>query len=254
MPHLKYQVQKRFTRLISRHYRGFGINSPYIYHLVREVIEAKMHYYPFKKLDRLCRNMVSDVEKRILKESLSKEQNLWLKNEFNRLNGCTQLYRFLFRLVNYLNPKRIAFLGDDSGLLLSYLAKVDRRRDLLCLGSRNFVSDYSRSILKEQRISNVKYSEFSLIDKTAFDFIHISRSVDANVLIEFESNIESYLNEESYLVVENINRDERMIELWSRLKKMERFNVSLDLFDVGILIARKGLKKQDYNLSASSYK
>ncbi len=254
MPHLKYQVQKRFTRLISRHYRGFGISSPYIYHLVREVVEARMHYYPFKKLDRLCRNMISDIEEKSLKKSLSEEQNLWFKNEFNRLNACTQLYRFLFRLVNYLNPKRIAFLGDDSGLLLSYLAKVDRRRDLLCLGTRAFVSDYSRSILKEQGISNVKYSEFSLMNKTAFDYIHISRSVDANVLIEFESNLESYLKEESYLVVENINRDEKMIELWSRLKKMERFNVSLDLFDVGILIAQKGLKKQDYNLSASSYK
>jgi len=254
MPHFKYQVQKRFIRLVSKHYRGFGINSPYIYHLVREVIEAKMHYYPFKKLDRLCRNMISDVEEKALKESLSEEQNLWFKNEFDRLNGCTQLYRFLFRLVNYLNPKSIAFFGDDSGLLLSYLAKVDKRQDLLSIGTSAFVSDYSRLILKEQGISNVKYSEFSLISKSVFDFIHISRSVDPNVLIEFESNLESYLNEESYLVVENINRDKKMIELWSRLKKMDRFNVSLDLFDVGILIARKGLKKQDYNLSASSYK
>jgi len=28
----------------------------------------------------------------------------------------------------------------------------------------------------------------------------------------------------------------------------------LDLFDVGILIARKGLKKQEHNLSARAYK
>ncbi|MFT5749098.1 MAG: hypothetical protein ACI93S_000351 [Ancylomarina sp.] len=125
---------------------------------------------------------------------------------------------------------------------------------MLSLGSREFISDFSKLILNEHGISNVKHCDFISINKSAFDFIHISRSVDASVLIEFERNLETYLNKESYLVVENIHRDEEMIELWDRLKVMDLFNVSLDLFDVGILIARKGLNKHDYNLSANSYK
>ena len=254
MPHLKYQVKKRFIRLISRHYRGFGIDSPYVYHLVREVIEAKMHYYPFKKLDRLCRNLISDLKAKTLSESWNEEQNLGIQAEIYRLNGCTHKYRFLFRLVNFTKPKTLAIIGDDSGLLLSYMAKVDSRRNLLCLGTCSFFLDFSQSILKEQGISNVKFSDFNLIGEKVFDFIHISKSVDSNVLIEFENNLDRYLNKESYLVIENIHRDEKMIQLWDRLKKMDQFNVSLDLFDVGILIARKGLKKEDYNLSASSYK
>jgi len=254
MPHFNYQVQKRFTRLVSRHYRGFGIDSPYTYHLVRDVIEAKMHYYPFKKLDRQCQKIISDLKEKSREEFLSEEERFWLKNELDRLNDCTQLYRFLFRLVNYLNPRSLAFIGDDSGLLLSYLAKVDNRRDIFSLASRKFSSNFSRLILKERGISNVQHCDFSSINKSTFDFIHISRSVDVNVLIEFERNIEKYLNKESYLVVENIHRDEKMIELWDRLKAMDRFNVSLDLFELGILIARKGLNKQDYYLSASSYK
>jgi hypothetical protein len=254
MPHLKYQVKKRFIRLISRHYRGFGIDSPYVYHLVREVIEAKMHYYPFKKLDRLRRNLISDLKAKALSKSWNEEQNLGIQAEIDRLNDCTHKYRFLFRLVNFTKPNTLAIIGDDSGLLLSYMAKVDSRRDLLCLGTRSFFLDFSQSILKEHGISNVKYSDFSLINKKTFDFIHISRSVDSKVLIEFENNLEKLLNKESYLVIENINRDEKMIQLWDRLKKMDRFNVSLDLFEVGVLIVRDGLKKQDYNLSSSSYK
>jgi len=87
-----------------------------------------------------------------------------------------------------------------------------------------------------------------------FDFIQISRLVSPKVLLAFEDNIDKYLNVESYLIIENINRDEKMMSLWNRLKKMDRFTVGLDLFDVGILIARKGLKKQEHNLSARSYK
>lgn len=86
------------------------------------------------------------------------------------------------------------------------------------------------------------------------DFVHISRTVDSSVLSEFEMNIETYLNQEAFLVIENINKDEARNAFWNRMKQSNFFNVSLDLFDVGILIARKGLKKQDHNLSARSYK
>lgn len=254
MPHLKYQVQKRFTRLVSKHYRGFGIDSPFIYHIVRNVIEAKMHYYPFKKLDRQCRNMLSVLKEKVLDESLNVEQAFWFKSEYEHLKDCTKLNRFLFRLVNFVNPQNIAFIGDDSGLNLTYLAKVDTRRNLFCLGARPYANAFSQSILKEQGVSNLRFSELEVCNNHAFDLIQISRTVAPEVLLEFEKNLDKYLNTESYLIIENINKEKGMNLLWNRFKKMERFNVSLDLFDIGILIARKGLKKQNHNLSSSSYK
>ena len=111
-----------------------------------------------------------------------------------------------------------------------------------------------QSILKEQGVSNLRFSELEVSNNHAFDLIQISRTVAPEVLLEFEKNLDKYLNTESYLIIENINKEEKMNLLWNRLKKMERFNVSLDLFDIGVLIARKGLKKQDHNLSSSSYK
>jgi len=254
MPHFKYQVQKRITRLISKHYRGFGIDSPYIYHLVRNVIEAKMHYYPFKKLDRQAQNMLLVLKEKILDESLKGEQALWLKSEYEHLKDSTKLNRFIFRLVNFVNPKTLAFIGDDSGLNLTYLAKVDSRRNLFCLGACPYAYNYSKSILKEQGVFNLSSSELELSNNHAFDLIQISRTVTSEVLLEFEKNIDKYLNKKSYLIIENIHKEEERNLLWKRLIKMERFNVSLDLFDVGILIAREGLKKEDHNLSSSSYK
>ncbi len=254
MPHLKYQVQKRIMRLISKHYRGLGIDSPYVYHLVRNVIEAKMHYYSFKKMDRQCQNMLSIIKEKTLDESLNAKQRIWFKSEYEHLKDCTKLNRFLFRLINFVNPQKIAFIGDDSGLNLTYLAKVDTRRNLFCLGARLFVQSFSQLTLNEQGVSNLSFSKLNSSNNHAFDLIQISRMVELDILLEFEKNLDQYLNKEAYLIIENINKDEERNLLWNRLKGMERFNVSLDLFDIGILIARKGLKKQDYNLSARSYK
>ncbi len=252
MPHLKYQIQKRFTRLISKHYRGFGIDSPYVYYLVREIIEAKMHYYPFKKLERQGRNILSEIEEKLQVDDLDENEYLWLEAESQYLKECDKLNRLLFRLVNFIQPSRLALMGNDSGLALSYLAKVDSRRIVHCLNSNAFACHFSQNVLNENRITNVDYS--NLENSHSFDFIHISRSIEADVLKIFETDIDRYLNENSFLVVENINKDERMHLFWNRLKSMKRFNVSLDLFEVGILIARNGLKKQDYILSVNAYK
>ncbi|MDE5421312.1 hypothetical protein L3073_03755 [Ancylomarina sp. DW003] len=254
MPHLKYQMQKRITRLISKHYKGFGIDSPYIYHLIRNVIEAKMHYYPFKKLDRQCQTMLSILKAKSMNENLSREEALWFKSEFDHLKTCTKLNRFLFRLANFVNPDKIVFLGNDSGLSLSYLAKIDSRKKISCWGSHNYSREFSSLILKEHAVTNLEFSDLNLTGNFLIDFVHISRTVDSSVLSEFEMNIETYLNQEAFLVIENINKDEARNAFWNRMKQSNFFNVSLDLFDVGILIARKGLKKQDHNLSARSYK
>ncbi|MGZ2371207.1 hypothetical protein ACXR6G_15620 [Ancylomarina sp. YFZ004] len=218
------------------------------------MIEAKMHYYPFKKLDRQRQNMLLVLKEKILDEALDGEQALWLKSESEHLKDCTKLNRFIFRIVNFANPKTLAFIGDDSGLNLTTLVKVDTRRNLFCLGARTYACNFAQSILKEQGVFNLSFSELELSKNQTFDLIQISRTVASEVLLEFEKNIDKYLNKESFLIIENINKEEERNLLWKRLIKLERFNVSLDLFDVGILIAREGLKKQDHNLSSSSYK
>jgi len=254
MPRIKYQLKKRFTRLISKHYRGFGIHSPYTFHLVRNVIEAKTHYYPFHQLDRQCKKLLSLLKGKFNQESLCEDECLWIKSEYTHLKESTRRHRLLFRLLNFTNPKKVAFIGDDSGMNLTFLAKVDSRRKVHSLGSRLFARNLSGSLLRDYGISNVSFSTFKDDENQNFDFVQISRTVNDDVLIEFENNLDRYLNTECFLIVEDISKQEGKRLLWERLKKLERFSVSLDLFDVGILFSRKGMKKQDHNLSARSYK
>lgn len=254
MPRIKYLLKKRFTRLISKHYRGFGIHSPYTFHLVRNVIEPKIHYYPFHKLDRQCKKMLSILKEKLNHETLCEDERLWFRTEYAHLKGSTKFHRLLFRLLNFTNPKKVAFIGDDSGLNLTFLAKVDSRRKVHCLGSQVFARNFSDSILSDYGISNVAFSSLKTEANQNFDFVQISRTISDTVLFEFENNLDRYLNTECFLIVEDISKQAGMRLLWERLKKQDRFSVSLDLFDVGILFARRGMKKQDHNLRARSYK
>jgi len=213
-----------------------------------------MHYYPFRKLERQCQKILSILKEKLNKEALCIEERLWIETEYAHLKDSTKLHRLLFRLLNFANPKNVAFIGDDSGQNLAYLAKVDSRRKVHCLGSRVFVRSFSKPILSDYGILNLTFSALNSEENQAFDFVQISRTISVSTLFEFENNLDRYLNAECFLIVENISKQDEMRLLWERLKKLERFRVSLDLFDVGILFSRKGMKKQDYKLSSRSYK
>lgn len=254
MSRIKYQLKKRLTRLVSKHYKGFGIHSPYTFHLVRNVIEAKTHYYPFHRLDRQRNKMLIQLKEKLNQATLSKDERFWIQSECADLKDCTRRQRLLFRLLNFTNPKKVAFLGDDSGLNLSFLAKVDSRRIVHCLGARDFAQSLATTVFNDNGIFNVAFSTLASELNQDFDFVQISRTVSDVLIKEFEDNIDRYLSSECFLIVEDIGKQAKMKQFWERLKLQERFSVSLDLFDVGIIFARKGMKKQDHNLSAWSYK
>jgi len=198
--------------------------------------------------------MLSILKEKLNQEALCEDERLWLEAEHAYLKDSTKLHRLLFRLLNYTNPKKVAFIGDDSSLNLSYLAKVDSRRKVYCLGSRIFARSFSIPILRDIGISNVEFSALNSETNQAFDFVQISRSICAGSLLEFENNLDRYLNFECFLIVEDISKQDEKRLLWERLKKQERFSVSIDLFDVGILFSRKGMKKQDYKLSNRAFR
>jgi hypothetical protein len=43
-----------------------------------------------------------------------------------------------------------------------------------------------------------------------------------------------------------MHKTQALLNFWKRLKADQLFKVSLDLFYVGILVARDGMQKQDY--------
>ena len=83
------------------HSRGFGVQSPFAYHFVVNVVCEKSHYYGY-----------SDIEKKHPSQSVS----------------VRKLGRLLLRLANYGQPSKV--------YLSSTLSNIDIFRDYLVAGSR----------------------------------------------------------------------------------------------------------------------
>ena len=88
-----------------RHRCGYGVHSPFAFSLITDVIYEKMPYYAYSSLKEEQKKMV--------------RERGWTK-------GSQKVNRFLFRLVNRVQPNTIIEVGRPSSTAL-YLQSANHR-------------------------------------------------------------------------------------------------------------------------------
>ncbi|WP_372750921.1 hypothetical protein [Labilibaculum sp.] len=249
MGRIHYQLKKRIYRLKAYRRKGFGVHSPFTFHLISNVIEAKLQYYAFAVLSPYRKVVANGLKVKMKEKVVEKELVKRFKEEIHVMESSEALDRLQFRLHNFWPTKKPAYFGGGIGFSMLYMAKIDSRIDVTCLGREAIFSKHINNIYKSDvGVTNYKDVDYySLVrQKPAFDFLVFSERTSSDILTDFLNNIDLLVDEECMILVQNPHRNENLAFFWKQLKQLERFSVSLDLFHLGILIARKGMQKQDY--------
>ncbi len=88
---------------------GYGIHSPFAFHLITDVINEKLPYYDYSYLHNLERTLSKDDGRKLLPK-----------------NESIKLRRLLYRLANNVHPQCIVFAGEET-MMFSYLKKASRQ-------------------------------------------------------------------------------------------------------------------------------
>lgn len=203
-------VLKRFHPWVwlmrFRHRRGYGVHSPFAFHLITAVIYETTPYYKFKDLN---------VQQRLLKRE---KGHAWAYAE------TAKVKRMLFRLVNWAKPACIVDVGPDSAA------------ELYLKGART-----KAAFLKLDEEKAVRWDEKQQVD---FLYLHGMFSVD-KLWAVFDRMANSAV-QQSVFVIEGIGYSSGMGILWKRIKQDERTGVSFDLYDLGIVCFDRTRFKQHY--------
>ena len=116
MFNIKYIFSYLFYVLFARHKYGHGIHSPFIFTLIKEVLNDKNEYDAYKKVEKLKERLL--LEERIIKITFQGAGSKYTRQNFRKLNKITKgssiqekYGRLLYRLVHYLKPEKIIELG-----------------------------------------------------------------------------------------------------------------------------------------------
>ena len=244
---------KNYVRYLfcSRHWRGYGIHSPFVFELVTKVIEEKLPYYKYGLVEKVRKIYQTSSKSLFLGGEEVKVSRL-----VKRLSMDPSHAQVMFRLVNKFKPKNVVETGMGMGITTMYLAAPDSRINMVTIAQDKPMAEFASSYIRKAGFQNVKVEVGDTVERLpevlgtmeSLDFLYMGDCQDAEDVEKRLNLCLPKMGEQSVLVVCGIYENESMTEAWRRIQAMEKVRVTLDLFKYGIVIFDGKLQKEDYYL------
>ncbi len=245
---MKHRISAKISYFFkARHRNGHGIHSPFLFRLITEVIENKGNFsaYPLMKdAGENVRNMLKILDMKSYQPQ-NKQTVIVNSNENKELHRLPErIDRLIFRLVNEFRPKDMAFYGSTFGVTLLAMALADRRIKLDAQVENDHYRSFCRRLAEVYEVNSIQFSEAGIVK--AADFVVIQNPLDPEYCQRVLSAILAASDYDGVVIVSGVHTSAEMESVWAKSKSNPVIKVALDLFEIGILICRTGLNKEEF--------
>ncbi len=247
-----------FHYLKGRGRKGYGIHSPYIFHLVTAIINDFTPFYSFKDIEAQRENLLNN-------QATIKINDLGTGSRLHKTDERTiasiakhslkpkKQAQLLFRLVNYLKPVNILEIGTSLGITSSYLASVNSKAKITTLEGCKEQLNIAKSVFSSLNIKNIESicGEFSntlpivLKNIKNLDFVFFDGNHSREATQAYFELCLPYTHNETIFIFDDIHLNNEMEAFWIELIERKDISVSLDLFHMGIVFFKKELTKEN---------
>lgn len=242
----------------SKHRRGFGVHSPFVFYLVTKVIEEKYPYYKYELIEKV-RKLLFETKKQIqVKDGRGELVVRNISGMAKKSSKMPSYDQILFRLVNHSKSKFLLELKASFGLSSMYMAAPDSKSQLWTIEEGD-MAKYAKLSFQNANFPNIHLEEGvaeECLDRVLhkmerIDFLFFNpdpHSAEVRSLVDMYAKCSQKLNEKSVVVVDGIHRTPSMKRFWEQLKTDEKIRVTIDVFSFGIVYYSPELQKEDYVL------
>lgn len=234
----------------SKHRNGFGIHSPSLFHLITNVIEENLQYYKYGLVEQV-RNILKKSGQKITAGG----KTMTLETVIKRDCKPKHLSQMLMRLAVHYKPKTILEIGTSLGVSTMYIAAADSKAKIVTIDHEKEIAALNAKNFKRAGFHNIDMIcgdavvelENAIKKLDQIDMLYIDIS-DANKSLRVFNDAKGNMSSKSLCVVGDIHESDEKEELWNKLKEDNIVNVSLDIFDFGLLIIDNELQKEHFTL------
>ncbi|MEH0156863.1 class I SAM-dependent methyltransferase [Limibacter armeniacum] len=250
-----------FLRYQIKAGNAHGLHSPYVFKLFTDVIEPYKHYYAFDEIEALRTALLEDNTKLKVtdfgagsKKLKSKERKV--KDIAKNSLSSQKVGELLFKLVAYLKPKEVIELGTCLGISTLYLAKVSPDVHITTFEGCPIQMDVAESIFKSTGADNITTIQGNLDEtlgpflsqKNKVDFVYFDANHRYEPTVRYFETFLPYKHEETVFVFDDIHWSNGMRKAWEKIKCHPEVKITIDLFQVGLVLFRDKQPKQDFTL------
>ncbi len=250
-----YQYIRYFFR--SKHRKGFGIHSPFVFKLVTDVIEEKTPYYKYGLIEKVRQLLLkSKKEVRVENFGTGKSGRKKISDIVKSSSKPKGYAQILFRLVNHFKAQNILELGTSFGLTTMYMAAPDSKAKVVTIEGCSDIAEYAKLSFKRAEFKNIRVetgnidtclpkilSGFEKLDFVFFDANHRKEAT-----LNYFNQCLPKSHAKSVFVIDDIYWSKEMLQTWEEIKKRPEVRVTIDMFSYGIILFDPNLQKEDYTL------
>ncbi len=241
---------------------GFGIHSPYVYVLVRNVIYNKKREKVPSEIIEYHKSIRNSREKIVINDlgagsRITKSGQRSLASLARRSSVTYRQGALLYRLAKWYRPAELIEFGTGLGISTAYLAAGAGTVPFTSIegscGKHAFaVSHAEESGLKQVELIRGEFkNHFRGLVNKASD--HLLVFIDGDhrygpTIEKVKAILENKKITEFILILDDIYWSKEMERCWNECRNDPGISISLDLFYFGILIKRPEMAKKHYML------
>lgn len=237
---------------------GFGVHSPFVYHLITRVIREKCAYYAFEEIELVRRQFYYREQRfpwtvrhgRKYGEVLDKPVGEIVRREAIRPKQGA----LLFRLANYFQPDYILQIGASAGLATLYLTAYSQRSACVVLERIPTLAPIARQVWEKgaRAAIDLRVGEYgallpeALAGMPRLDFVFFNRAEESDDRDSLFDACVQKAHTGTVMVITGIRANPTMRAFWRAVCLRPEVTVTLDLYAMGIVLFNRKLHKRDY--------
>ena len=258
---LNVQVQlfRRWLIFYRQAVTIYDIHSPFVFQLVRAMLEDRRRFYVFSDLAGL-RDRIKHNYNRVPQSQFGAGSQIITKNEISiaelgrKVAVDEKNGKLLFRLVNFLKPKQLLELGTSLGLSTLYQAAAALSGQMITIEGSPAIAQLAQQHIDYLRFRNISLLNGSfesqlplaLSSLSMLDYVYLDGDHSYAPTLSYFEQCLPHLHDQSAFVVADIYWSDDMLKAWKELQVHPSVSLSVDFYDFGILFFRKENQEKEH--------
>ena len=245
----------------SKHRKGHGIHSPFVFGLVSEVFRNKIDPDIVCTIEKTRVSMLADTRtinvtdlgagSRIMKAKLRKVSDI------ARYSSVPKKYGILLaNMARSFGRSGILEFGTSLGISTMYMAASIPDAEIITMEGCPATSEIANENFRKSELNNIT-SLTGSFDELLPELRRKGVSpglvfVDGNhrrePVLKYFNEVTEMSGPESVVILDDIHSSRSMSDAWNEIKKHEKVTSSVDVFRMGMVFFRSGMARYDYTV------
>lgn len=245
--------------LFSRHRKGHGIHSPFIFDLVSRIFRNKINPDIVFKIERIRQKNSSDTRVIMFKDlgagSERMDNKIRKVSEITSYSAIPRRYGILLSsLAAEFGKKTIIEFGTSVGISTMYLASGSPDSVVYTMEGSPSVAGIARTNFSQAELANIELLEGSFDDllpkfrKEGIkpDLVFIDGNHKKEPVLRYFDEMAEIADDEALIIIDDIHNSPEMKEAWDIITSQKRVTATIDIFRMGLVFFRSGMSRFNY--------